>query len=84
MSNASITIPQFEIDKLRSTLNDIWMNSNKMLPDLVKQTTYWALISATKATKPGNKSRVSTLQQKYKIRPVVNVKQGLFYGNVRI
>ena len=79
-----MTINQYDRERLKRTLNDIWMNTNKMLPDLVKQTTYWALISATKATEPGTKSRVSKLQQKYKIRPVVTVKQGLFYGNTRI
>lgn len=63
-----------DMDSLPKTLENIWRNTHKSLEELLPETAYWAIVGATKATGPGDRSRVSKLQRKYKLRPVVSKK----------
>ena len=79
----TVDINSNDIAKLESTLSWIHNDFHKSFEQILPQFSYHALISATKATEPGTKSRVSRLQKKYSIRPIVTAPGGIFYDSLR-
>ena len=62
------------IPQLMTVLEKMRKELNKKSKNLIQQASIKAIISASKATEPGDKTKVSELQQKYKFRPIETIK----------
>lgn len=79
-------VSQSDLERLAQLFRQVESTVHRETPALIRQSIIFALQSATKATKPGTRSKLSTLEKKYRFRPLVPL-SGNFYhdpatGNV--
>lgn len=77
MSDLTYRVDATNALDLAHRLEDISAQTRRSVPSLIRQTFIFAVQSATKLTAPGDSSKVSTMAQKYRIRPKVRATQML-------
>jgi len=81
----NVKIDPNDWNRLFNGLNLVAQHTRKSVPDLLRQTAYFMLVSAAKATKPGTTSKLSSLPKKARFRPLVSIpsSKGFFNKNSR-